>query len=1012
MAIVDDLDRDFSAFRRTGDATALARVFDAAAPRLLLVASHWTQDACEVEDLVQVAFVQAVRDAAQWDDRRPVLRWLAGIVAHRALDRRRQRQSELPTEATALDGFAAPTPSPLAAAIDGEQLDRITQALARLEPPYHEVLVLRVVHGLQPTAIAHALGRAPATVRKQLERGLQQLRGLLPAALASAFVMLLPGRGLAAVRAQVLARLPRTALPSSLGALLMKKTLAALSLLLVLTAVIAWQLVPMPTAAPVQTPPMPVPVAVAAAHAAPAQPENSREPVARPIAASAAGTEATLQIRVVAAVDGAPIAGMPVQLLPHDGSDERTCRRFASTDAAGSATFEHLATGIVVATLPTLGANERARLSVVAGDRSEHVFPIAGVRVVAGMVVDTNGRPVVGAQVRVRPRSGSVAGEQDHVAADSRDDGTFSLTIGAQVVELAATHVDHARSEAVAVAAGMPTSGLRLVLRDAPVRLRGNVHCDGRVVEGARITVAPPRDQRQDGAFWRSDGGHAFATSGADGSFVVDGLPAGDEATLSVLARGMVPFTTTVSLARGDRDVAVVLSHGPRVKGQVRCNTGEPLGGAHVRCGDGIAHCDENGRFVLDTLGPGAVTLVAGGVPKFAGSQRELHLGAGETVEVAFVLEPLSLLRGRVVDEGGRALADLVVTAYRQGQGIDFFRVEIDAQGRVDDVHGRADVTGADGTFTIPVLPAVPYVLTVQQQGQWFTTGVEGLGPYEAPQQDLVLTVPQAGLATGFVRGRLLGANGRPLAGAVLQLGDGKRLASVGRNVAGPLGVPEDGTFTIGPVPARQYTLHVFGVDDTRARFTTPPFVVAADSTLELGDVQAPAPATLQLTVRADGELPSRPLLQCQRRDGDHEVHTFDERNATTVRLVPGDYTVTVYGEGIVSQQFEVSLAANTTQRRELLLAIGVAFPIDLALPEAEQVGTVTIRGPDGATALTAEIARDEPGGCRWCPQLQVGANTAVLVCGNGHRYVANFTVDGRKRSRDEAMQLPWVRQP
>lgn len=1012
MAAVDDLDRDFSAFRRTGDATALARVFDAAAPRLLLVASHWTQDPAEAEDLVQVAFVQAVRDAAQWDETRPVLRWLAGIVAHRALDRRRQRRSERPTEAAALDAFAAPTPSPLAAAIDGEQLDRITQALARLEPPYQEVLVLRVLHGLQPTAIAHALGRAPATVRKQLERGLQQLRGLLPAALASAFVLLLPERGLAAMRAHVLAHVTGPTVLLPIGTLLMKKTLAAVLLLLLLAAMVVWQVLPATTSGPMPTPPHAAPVATAAA-------ASTTTTTARELATTAAigamagmAGESRLVVRVLRTADATPIPGVPVQLLPHDGTDERLGRRFATTDDTGAATFAHLAAGTVVATLPTMAAGEPVRIPLSAGESREHTFSLAEARSLAGLVVAPDGRPVAGARVRMRPLGGSASSDQDHDAAASRDDGTFVLAVGAHVVEITASHADYARSEAIAVHAEMSAESRRLVLRHAPVALRGYVHCDGHPVGDARIRVAPPADQRRDGAVWRSDGGHLFARSNDDGRFVVDGLPAGGEAMLTVLARGMAPSTTTVSLMPGEREVVVALRRGPVVKGQVRRDDGRPLVGASVRGGDAVAHCDDHGRFVLDSLAAGPTTLVASGARAFAGSQRQLVLVAGDATEVEFTLAPLSLLAGRVVDEAGRPLLDLVVTAFRQQHGPNFFRVEVDAEGRVDDVPGRSDRSGDDGTFTIPVLAGVDYVLTLQQMGQWFTTGGKDLGPFQAPRRDLVLTVPTAGLASGFVRGRLLAANGRPLAGATLQLDDGQRLATVGQNVGGPRRTPDDGTFTIGPVPARQYTLRVSASGGETTSFTTAPFAVAVEATLELGDVRAPATATLQLLVRADAELPSRPLLQCERHGGGCEIHRFDERTATTVRLVPGDYTVTVYGEGIVSRTLGVSLAAGDVQQREVQLSTGDQFALDLTLPDDETRGTVTIRGPDGLVAFTTELERDDQYGSRWCPHLRRGGNEALLVCADGRRYVATFVVDGSGSSRDGAVRLPWVRQP
>jgi DNA-directed RNA polymerase specialized sigma24 family protein len=112
-----DLDRDFLAFRERGSAEALARVFDALAPRLLLVAGHLTRDAARAEDLVQTTFVQAMRDAAGYDGARPVGAWLAGILRHRAEDERRraQRRAAEPLEAGARALAGGPDPAELAA---------------------------------------------------------------------------------------------------------------------------------------------------------------------------------------------------------------------------------------------------------------------------------------------------------------------------------------------------------------------------------------------------------------------------------------------------------------------------------------------------------------------------------------------------------------------------------------------------------------------------------------------------------------------------------------------------------------------------------------------------------------------------------------------------------------------------------------------------------------------------------------------------------------------------------
>src|SRR4249920_772810 len=82
-------DAAFARFAATRDPDALAAVFDATAPKLLLVAMHLCGDAAAAEDLVQTVFMQAIRDAGKYDAARPVLPWLLAILEHRASDLRR-----------------------------------------------------------------------------------------------------------------------------------------------------------------------------------------------------------------------------------------------------------------------------------------------------------------------------------------------------------------------------------------------------------------------------------------------------------------------------------------------------------------------------------------------------------------------------------------------------------------------------------------------------------------------------------------------------------------------------------------------------------------------------------------------------------------------------------------------------------------------------------------------------------------------------------------------------------
>ncbi|MCU0866946.1 MAG: RNA polymerase sigma factor, partial [Planctomycetes bacterium] len=190
-------------------------MFDAAAPRLLLVAMHLTRDSATAEDLVQTVFLQVLRDAAGFDLRRPVMPWLLALLEHRAADARRRahRHHERADDALlAASPAAAHASAPPDAAASAEARQRVAEALAGMPGDYRQVLTLRLVHGIAAVDIAHSLGLPPATVRTRLSRGLQLLRNALPRGLATPALLawlggeaLRASSGLQAVRTKVLA---------------------------------------------------------------------------------------------------------------------------------------------------------------------------------------------------------------------------------------------------------------------------------------------------------------------------------------------------------------------------------------------------------------------------------------------------------------------------------------------------------------------------------------------------------------------------------------------------------------------------------------------------------------------------------------------------------------------------------------------------------------------------------------------------------------------------------------
>ena len=192
----------FERFRRTGDTSALGRVFDETAPRLLQLAVHFVGDLAAAEDLVQATFVTAIERAPTFDGSRQLETWLAGILANHARDLRKTAQREIPPN-TLVERIEA---TPLDHALDAEWSSALARALDKVPEPYRVVLILRLQQGMEPIEIAHTLQRSAGAVRVQLHRGRELLRKLLPSGIiASVQFLSEPGRGLAQVKSSVVA---------------------------------------------------------------------------------------------------------------------------------------------------------------------------------------------------------------------------------------------------------------------------------------------------------------------------------------------------------------------------------------------------------------------------------------------------------------------------------------------------------------------------------------------------------------------------------------------------------------------------------------------------------------------------------------------------------------------------------------------------------------------------------------------------------------------------------------
>lgn len=748
-------DSDFAAWRTSGDLDALARVFDHAAPKLLLLASHWTKDAASAEDLVQTTFVAAMRDGAQWRAGQPVLAWLAGILGHRATDLRRA-QARRPLGPLPEGGGASAQPGPVQAAIDGEVKAQVVAAVEAIAPPYRDVLILRLLHGIEPTAIAHALGRAPATVRKQLERGLEQLRAVLPASVGAALALLLvSGRGLAALRDSVLVAATTqsaaalTATGAALGAkvlggitlggITVKKItlLAAVTLVATVVFVWRWQGVPaLPAGGPDDAPFVPLTASAGPGDASVTTLDSAPPP---PAVRAPTPTPDMLTVRVVVTSRGQPVPGTRLLLEWFEGAgiEGTPAATFPLTcDADGRAVW----LGAPTATLRTVrvqsGGGDKLVWStpmVVAPDERDVELAAGAMHLACalrGTVRSESGTPIPDATVSCN------AWHDTRTAAD----GTYTMRVGTgeDSRPMLAWAVGFAEAmQALDLPEGTTSHTLDITLRPG-TRMAGRVlDADGAPVAGAIVSASAALGR---------------LTTDADGRFAWTSVAPGSRQLLDAQAPGRGVGSTMAE--GGGPEVDLVLQRGLGLDVRVDDTLGRPvpfakLARSTARSGvrtEGYTAAD--GRLHLADLPSGPLDLRVHR-RGFATHTVTIHMRP-DLPEVRMVLERGRTLRGRVVDHEGQPLVGASVYAnLDRNVGLR--------------TAGTSAHTDAAGAFALNDLPAEPCTIHAYQSG-WQRGSVSVAGPADV---EIVIQLE----ASAVVAGRVLDARTRePVLGFSLKV--------------------------------------------------------------------------------------------------------------------------------------------------------------------------------------------------------------------------------------------------
>lgn len=162
----------------TGDAAAVAELFDRFHAPVTRFLSRMVGASPDVEDLVQTTFLEVARGSARFEERSTVQTWLFGIAANVARHhfRSNSRRGRLSRALSLVVRHATPAPEPSELADARQQLDLVKRALDALPFKQREAFVMCELEGLSAREVASAVGASEAAIWKRVSQARKTLR--------------------------------------------------------------------------------------------------------------------------------------------------------------------------------------------------------------------------------------------------------------------------------------------------------------------------------------------------------------------------------------------------------------------------------------------------------------------------------------------------------------------------------------------------------------------------------------------------------------------------------------------------------------------------------------------------------------------------------------------------------------------------------------------------------------------------------------------------------------------
>ncbi|MCP3915704.1 MAG: sigma-70 family RNA polymerase sigma factor [bacterium] len=460
------------------------------------------------------------------------------------------------------------------------------------------------------------------------------------------------------------------------------------------------------------------------------------------------------------------------------------------------------------------------------------------------IVEDIHGAPVPGAIVRTAPWEVEATAIRQRGRTDERGRLTLARADASGWVWAVSPGGRASRATSLRYAS-MRSGEVVLRLTERPIEVRGQVlDSAGRGVAGARVDVTFQNSVGVEiGEPLNIGPRPPSCTSDAEGRFRVT-VHEPTTFTVYVLASGFAPVLRKIEGARlratagDDRVLTVRLSPPASVRGQLLLADGTPAAGGRVSVVHGAlrrnARADDDGRFELDGLPRAALELVATHAAGWAATSIDATSGARHVWDARLDQEPQ--VRGRVVDETGRPLADWTVAMEREPKG------------RIDELYqehrpGSTTLTDGDGRFRFErVVPGAARLIGLSPDDRFGAARAEWQGI--AAGMDVVLT---AAPSTASVRAKLGTVDRSPTDVIVFLSSPLLRRARVAFPDA-------SGELLLTGLPAGNYALVLWAPGCGHRGSPGSPFTLRAGEARDLGRIAFGSVGTLDVrVVRADG---------------------------------------------------------------------------------------------------------------------------------------------------------------